>query len=97
MYGYFHDDSRVYMILEFAPNGELFKELQVQPNKRFTEERLVRGMLFCLQSPLFLFLMFGMRVVQRNPIHGVFLPPPPLSLLFPLGFLLGGKFMFLVI
>jgi hypothetical protein len=27
----------------------------------------------------------------------VFLPPPPLSLLFPLGFLLGGKFMFLVI
>jgi aurora kinase A len=42
MYGYFHDDSRVYLILEFAPNGELFKELQAQPNKRFTEERLVR-------------------------------------------------------
>lgn len=97
MYGYFHDDSRVYMILEFAPNGELFKELQVQPNKRFTEERLVRGMLFCLQSPLFMFLMFCMRVVQRKPIHRLFLPPPSLSLLFPLGFLLGGKCMFLVI
>jgi hypothetical protein len=47
MYGYFHDDSRVYMILEFAPKGELFKELQLQPNKIFTEERLVRGILSC--------------------------------------------------
>jgi aurora kinase A len=47
MYGYFHDDSRVYMILEFAPKGELFKELQMQPNKRFTDERLVRGILSC--------------------------------------------------
>ncbi|XP_066998450.2 aurora kinase C isoform X2 [Anabrus simplex] len=39
MYGYFHDDTRVYLILEFAPKGELFKELQSQPNKRFTEPR----------------------------------------------------------
>lgn len=97
MYGYFHDDSRVYMILEFAPNGELFKELQAQPNKRFTEERLVRGMLRCLQSPSFLFLMFCMRVVQKKLIHGLSLPPPSLSLLYPLGFLLGGKFMFAMI
>jgi aurora kinase A len=52
MYGYFHDDSRVYMILEFAQNGELFKELQAQPNKRFTEERLVRVIFCCFQSPL---------------------------------------------
>jgi aurora kinase A len=43
MYGYFHDDSRVYMILEFAPKVELFKELQAQPYKRFTEDRLVWG------------------------------------------------------
>ena len=46
MYGYFHDDSRVYMILEFAPKGELFKELQAQPYKRFTEDRLVCGVLW---------------------------------------------------
>lgn len=37
MYGYFHDDTRVYLILEYAPNGELFKELNRQPNKRFNE------------------------------------------------------------
>ncbi|XP_019716695.1 aurora kinase A isoform X1 [Hippocampus comes] len=28
LYGYFHDDSRVYLILEYAPKGELFGELQ---------------------------------------------------------------------
>ncbi|KAJ8259419.1 hypothetical protein GJAV_G00169050 [Gymnothorax javanicus] len=28
LYGYFHDPSRVYLILEFAPKGELFSELQ---------------------------------------------------------------------
>ncbi|XP_029032810.1 aurora kinase C-like [Osmia bicornis bicornis] len=39
MYGYFHDDKRVYLILEYAPNGELFKELNAQPNKRFDEVR----------------------------------------------------------
>ena len=25
MYGYFHDDKRIYLILEFAPRGELYK------------------------------------------------------------------------
>lgn len=38
MYGYFHDEARVYLILEYAPK-QLYKELQAQPNKRFTEER----------------------------------------------------------
>lgn len=39
LYGYFHDDARVYLILEFAPKGELYKELQAQPNKRFDNAR----------------------------------------------------------
>ncbi|KAG8297899.1 hypothetical protein J6590_027060 [Homalodisca vitripennis] len=39
LYGYFHDETRVYMILEYAPKGELYKELQSQPEKRFTEPR----------------------------------------------------------
>ncbi|XP_011501593.1 PREDICTED: aurora kinase C [Ceratosolen solmsi marchali] len=39
MYGYFHDDTRVYLILEYAPKGELFKALNAQPNKRFEEIR----------------------------------------------------------
>uniref|UniRef100_A0A671Q7D9 non-specific serine/threonine protein kinase n=1 Tax=Sinocyclocheilus anshuiensis TaxID=1608454 RepID=A0A671Q7D9_9TELE len=28
LYGYFHDTARVYLILEFAPKGELYGELQ---------------------------------------------------------------------
>ena len=27
LYGYFYDDKRVYLILEYAPKGELYKEL----------------------------------------------------------------------
>lgn len=27
-YGYFYDSTRVYLILEYAPRGELYKELQ---------------------------------------------------------------------
>ncbi|CAD6996449.1 unnamed protein product [Ceratitis capitata] len=39
LYGYFHDDARIYLILEYAPKGTLFKELQSQPLKRFTEQK----------------------------------------------------------
>lgn len=28
LFGYFHDETRVYLILEYAPKGELFKELK---------------------------------------------------------------------
>ncbi|CAL8100943.1 unnamed protein product [Orchesella dallaii] len=38
MFGYFHDESRVYLILEYAPGGELYKLLTSQPHKHFTEE-----------------------------------------------------------
>lgn len=53
LYGVFHDDEKVYMILEYAPGGELYRELKQQvshlhlsywclilkPNKRFSEEK----------------------------------------------------------
>ncbi|XP_078508141.1 aurora kinase A isoform X2 [Lissotriton helveticus] len=37
LYGYFHDATRVYLILEYAPRGELFRELQ--KNKMFDDQR----------------------------------------------------------
>ncbi|XP_042396723.1 serine/threonine-protein kinase Aurora-1-like [Zingiber officinale] len=37
LYGYFYDQTRVYMILEYAANGELYKELQ--KSKCFSERR----------------------------------------------------------
>ena len=29
LFGYFYDESRVYLILEYAPKGEMYKSLQV--------------------------------------------------------------------
>ncbi|XP_041112780.1 aurora kinase B-like isoform X2 [Polyodon spathula] len=37
LYGYFHDSSRVYLILEYAPKGELYSELQ--RSGKFNEQR----------------------------------------------------------
>ncbi|KAE8620349.1 hypothetical protein XENTR_v10010205 [Xenopus tropicalis] len=37
MYNYFHDRKRIYLMLEFAPRGELYKELQ--KHGRFDEQR----------------------------------------------------------
>lgn len=40
MYGYFHDDARVYLILEYAPNGALYKELLGM--QKFPEDRAAK-------------------------------------------------------
>jgi len=37
LYGYFYDETRVYLILEYAPRGELYKELQ--KCVRFNDQR----------------------------------------------------------
>ena len=37
LFGYFWDEKRVYLILEYAPKGELYKELMKQG--RFSERR----------------------------------------------------------
>ncbi|KAL3989723.1 Protein kinase domain family protein [Acanthocheilonema viteae] len=42
LYGYFHDEDRVYMVLEFAPKGNLFQQLQVM--KTFPPELAARYM-----------------------------------------------------
>ncbi|XP_070588538.1 aurora kinase C-like isoform X2 [Erythrolamprus reginae] len=52
LYGYFHDASRVYLILEYAPRGEVYKELQ--KFKKFDEQQtatymteLADALLYC--------------------------------------------------
>lgn len=42
MYNYFYDDKRIYLILEYAANGELYKELQ--KCGRFPEDRAAKFM-----------------------------------------------------
>ena len=44
-FGFFWDDKRIYLIIEYAPNGELFKEIQKSPNTRFSEEKSVNYIL----------------------------------------------------
>ena len=39
LFSYFHDETRVYLVLEYAPGGSLFSELERAPEKRFTEAR----------------------------------------------------------
>lgn len=41
MLTYFHDHKRIYLVLEFAARGELYKELKRQPNERFNEHLYV--------------------------------------------------------
>src|SRR5690606_26362015 len=38
LYGYFYDKTRVYLILEYAAKGELYKILQKQKNNCFSEK-----------------------------------------------------------
>jgi len=37
LFGYFYDENRVYLILEYAPKGEMYKYLQKQKNGHFDE------------------------------------------------------------
>jgi len=37
LFGYFYDETRVYLILEYAPKGEMYKYLQKQKNGHFDE------------------------------------------------------------
>ena len=40
LYGYFYDTTRVYLILEYAPNGELYKHLTA--SERFGEKETAK-------------------------------------------------------
>ncbi|KAI6243515.1 Aurora kinase [Aphelenchoides fujianensis] len=40
LYNYFHDEKKIYLILEYALNGELYKELQQK--HRLSERRTAR-------------------------------------------------------
>jgi len=44
MYGYFFDETRVYLILEYASKGEMYKYLMAQPLKRFEEPMVANYM-----------------------------------------------------
>ncbi|XP_055310282.1 aurora kinase C [Sitodiplosis mosellana] len=61
LYGFFHDPARIYLILEYAPKGALYKELQGQPNKRFDEPRTAGYVLSLADALIYLH--------ERDVIH----------------------------
>lgn len=61
LYGFFHDPARIYLILEYAPKGALYKELQSQPNKRLDERRTAGYILSLADALIYLH--------ERDVIH----------------------------
>lgn len=47
MFNYFHDEKRVYLILEYAMDGELFKVLQKE--RKFPEDRAAKVFFFIIE------------------------------------------------
>ena len=39
LYGVFHDEEKIYMIMEYACDGEIYKELKSSPGRKFSEEK----------------------------------------------------------
>jgi aurora kinase A len=63
LYSYFHDDTRVYLVLEYAAGGTLFAALEAAPNKRFEEPRAASVM---KQLCAALALCHKLQVVHRD-------------------------------
>lgn len=61
LYGHFQQDADVYLILEYAPNGNLYKKLYKQPDKRFDEKSAAPYILSCADALIYLH--------ERNIIH----------------------------
>lgn len=54
LYGHFQQDTDIYLILEYAPNGNLGKKLYKQPNKRFDEKCAAGYILSCADALIYL-------------------------------------------
>lgn len=50
LYGYIYEDPHIYLILEYAPYGNLRKKLDKQPNKRFDEKCAANYILSCADA-----------------------------------------------
>jgi len=63
MFGYFYDETRVYLILEFAPGGEMYKALQKQQDGKFDEKRTAK---YIYQLADALDYCHGKKVIHRD-------------------------------
>ena len=63
LFGYFHDDSKIYLILENAPRGEMYKCLQKCQGQRFDEPRASK---YIKQMTDALAYCHSMKVIHRD-------------------------------
>lgn len=61
LYGYFHDEKRIFLMLEFAGKGELYKQLH--RHGRFSEKRSAR---YIAQMADALHYLHGKHVIHRD-------------------------------
>jgi len=61
LYGFFWDDKKIYLILEFATGGEVYQELLNSHNKRFDEPRAAEYLYQIVQALIYLH--------SKNVIH----------------------------
>jgi len=63
LFGYFYDDHKIYLILEFAPRGEMYKTLQKCNGGRFDEPRASK---YIAQMTQALAYCHSMKVIHRD-------------------------------
>lgn len=61
LYGYFHDETRVFLILELAAKGELYTELQER--QKFSEPEVAK---YVAQMTNALVYLHSKRVIHRD-------------------------------
>ena len=63
LFGYFHDETKIYLILENAPRGEMYKCLQKSQGQKFDEPRASK---YIKQMTEALAYCHSMKVIHRD-------------------------------
>ena len=58
LYGFFHDDQRIFLLLEYAPGGELYRRMQKEKILRESEAAGVRISQLTFFQPLTPFFQY---------------------------------------
>lgn len=62
-YGYFYDEKRIFIVMEYARKGELYRTMKAQPGGRFSEEVAAR---YIYQLVRALKYLHGLNVIHRD-------------------------------
>ncbi|CAM9245255.1 unnamed protein product, partial [Pylaiella littoralis] len=62
-YGYFYDEKRIFIVMEYARKGELYRTMKAQPQGRFSEAVAAR---YILQLARALQYLHGLNVIHRD-------------------------------